>query len=289
METRIGPNGKLLVCTDDSPDSQGACAAALDLAQSSQSRLNLLQVVTFIPAYELQPIDLMMPSNPQLDLELLAMREATVRERLKTWEAEAAKRGVDLEVRVRPSTADYVGILDEADEVKPALIIMGRHGLTGLSRLLMGSVTARVIGHSPFNVLVVPRGVSLNFQKILVGSDGSAPSAPAWEAGLDFAKTRGSRLIAASVARNRGEVKTAEAIVRRMKARADNEGITVETAVPLGHPDEALVKAAQERQANLIVLGSHGRTGLARLLMGSTTERVIGQSPCPVLVVKKGN
>ena len=48
----------------------------------------------------------------------------------------------------------------------------------------------------------------------------------------------------------------------------------------------AIAELAQEQQANLIVMGSHGQTGLMRLLMGRVTERVIGHAPCPVLVVK---
>jgi nucleotide-binding universal stress UspA family protein len=49
---------------------------------------------------------------------------------------------------------------------------------------------------------------------------------------------------------------------------------------------EAVVKLAQDQEVNMIVVGSHGRTGLRRLLMGSVTEKVIGHAPCPVLVVK---
>ena len=230
----------------------------------------------------------MAPSTPQVGLELMAVREAAVRDHLEPWKAEAAKRGVDLEIRVRTSTADYTGILDEAEDLQPDLIVMGRHGLTGLSRLLMGSVTARVIGHSPFNVLVVPKGATLNFQKILLGSDGSSASAAACEEALGITKRMESTLIAASVAQGDRDLKSAEEIVRKLEAAAARQGVAVKPLVLKGRPYEAICKAAQEEQVNLIILGSHGRTGLARLLMGSTTERVIGQSPCPVLVVKRG-
>ena len=52
-----------------------------------------------------------------------------------------------------------------------------------------------------------------------------------------------------------------------------------------GQPDEVIVGTAAARGADLIVLGSHGRTGMAKLLLGSTSERVINQTTCPVLVV----
>jgi nucleotide-binding universal stress UspA family protein len=54
----------------------------------------------------------------------------------------------------------------------------------------------------------------------------------------------------------------------------------------LGQPDEMIVQTAQKRQADLIVMGSHGRTGLERILLGSTVERVLNRTNCAVLVVK---
>ena len=57
--------------------------------------------------------------------------------------------------------------------------------------------------------------------------------------------------------------------------------------IPMGRPEEGIVKAADFKSASLIIVGSHGRTGLKRLLMGSVAERVIGDAKCPVLVVKK--
>ena len=56
---------------------------------------------------------------------------------------------------------------------------------------------------------------------------------------------------------------------------------------PRALPDEEIVQEALKYKVELIILGSHGRTGLKKLLMGSVTERVIGQAPCPVLVVKQ--
>jgi nucleotide-binding universal stress UspA family protein len=64
-------------------------------------------------------------------------------------------------------------------------------------------------------------------------------------------------------------------------------GVTLQTLSLAGRPYEAILKAAGQTGATLLILGSHGRTGLTRLLMGSVAERVIGQAPCPVLVVKR--
>ena len=121
---------KLLVCTDESPDSQGAVTAALDLAKAAGCQVFLLQVLSFIPLYELQAPDLLPP--PMVNLELQAAQEAAVRSRLESWQEKAAEMGVRLEPRLRTSASAYEGILEEAEAVQPDWIIMGRHGLTGL-------------------------------------------------------------------------------------------------------------------------------------------------------------
>lgn len=276
---------KLLVCTDGSPASQGALNASLELARIAGSKIYLLEVLSYIPAYEMQSPDLLPP--PVINLEWLAAQETAARERLETWQGEAAKLGVDLEPRVRNSASSYDGILEEAAEVKPDLIVMGRRGFTGLSRLLMGSVTARVIGHSPFNVLVVPKDAVLDFKKILMASDGSPFSEAAWEEALALAQRMGGSLIAVSVAPAEKDIPAATEIVRQLQAAAEAQGLALDTLVPRGQPFEGIINAALFKEATLIILGSHGRTGLKRLLMGSVAERVIGQAACPVLVVKK--
>ena len=155
------PFPKILVCTDGSPDSEGAITAALNLAKTTGSTVFLLEVLFYLAGYELQAPDTLAP--PMVNLELMQAQETAARERLEARKAEAAGEGVTLEPRVRTGSSAYEGILEEAGETQPDLIIMGRHGYTGLTRLLMGSVTARVIGHSPCNVLVVPREVALEF------------------------------------------------------------------------------------------------------------------------------
>jgi hypothetical protein len=280
------PLQKLLVCVDDSPDSTGAITAGLALARSCRSKLFLLQVVEVIPAYELQGPDLMsLPTQP--DLELLKLREKATRERLEAWQTEAAKQGIDLEIRVHIDTAAYGGILEEAETIQPQLIIMGRHGRTALGRMVMGSVTAKIIGHSHFNVLVVPEQATLDFHRLLIASDGSPFSDAAWEEALSIARIAGSSLLAVSVARDDSAVSRTEETLQRLQAAAAQAGVPLETQILRGRPFEAILNAAAMKQVDLIILGSHGRTGLKRLLLGSVAERVIGLASCPVLVAKK--
>ena len=72
-----------------------------------------------------------------------------------------------------------------------------------------------------------------------------------------------------------------------LKSRfVEKEGIKTTGLIYSGRPYEAIIEAAKEKKADLIVVGSHGKAALARLLMGSVTERVIGTAECAVLVVK---
>lgn len=265
----------LLVCTDGSPDSQGAMAGALALAQVCGSKIYFLRVLEFNPELEAQAP------------ELIAQREAQVHDYLKACRAEADKLEIPVETRVRRCEAAYEAIVAEAERVKPELIIMGRRGRGRLFRLMLGNVTARVIGYSPFNVLVVPKGVRLEFKRLLIASDGSPYSYAAWDEALYITQRLGSELVALSVARSEGELPIAESIVAKLRAEAERVGVTLETMVLLGRPFEAIVQAAREKEADVVVMGALGMTGLTSLIMGSTTERVIAAAPCGVLVVKR--
>jgi hypothetical protein len=265
---------KLLVCTDGSGDSQGAVAGALALARSCGSKLFLFQVMEFNAELEAQAPD------------YIAQRESLVRRYLEQHRAEAERLDIPVETRVRRCESASQGIVDEALKVKPDLIVMGRRGRGRLFRLMLGNVTARVIGHSPCNVLVVPKGVPLEFRQILIASDGSPHSYAAWDEALAMARRLHCELLALSAAREDSDLDTARAIVKRLKTEAGCQGVTLKTLVSTGAPYEAIVKAAMEHRADLIVMGALGTTTLTSLIMGSTTERVIATAPCCVMVVK---
>ena len=267
---------KLLVCIDGSENSRAALDQALSLAKECGSLVYLLQVVAIIPEFEATAPDLM----------VLVAEEAS--KQLAVVKAEAAGAGVTVETKISRAVSVTGAIFQEAEEIKPDLIIMGRYGRTGLERLLVGSVTARVIGHSPYNILVVPMGATIAFDRILVASDGSPYSQAAFQEALALARGGESKLFGVSVATEEGEIPRAEEIIHQMLAAANKAGLPFQALMPQGQPaDDGIVQAAIKHEVDLIVMGSHGRTGLKRLLIGSVTERVIGQSPCPVLVVKR--
>jgi nucleotide-binding universal stress UspA family protein len=97
----------------------------------------------------------------------------------------------------------------------------------------------------------------------------------------------GADLIGLSVARDERDLPTAQAIVGRLKKEAASQRVKLKTLVLQGRPFEAIVQAAKDEKVDLIVMGTLGMTELTSLLMGSTTERVIAQAPCSVMVVKR--
>jgi nucleotide-binding universal stress UspA family protein len=192
----------------------------------------------------------------------------------------------------------YERIVDLADAENCDLIIMGRRGRRRLARALVGSVTARVIGYSRRDVLVVPKDAQVGWQKILVATDGSKYSNAAIAKAIDFAKSYGGELKIVSVVDVPSEfyaeapqvveemVKKARVYIDDAKKEGDKAGIKTEGFIREAEAYRAITDIAEEHKVNTIVMGSHGRTGLKRLLMGSVAEKTIGHSPCPVLVVK---
>jgi len=134
-------------------------------------------------------------------------------------------------------------------------------------------------------------------EKILVGLDGSEYSDKALNQALSMAKICNSTLFAISVVDLYPEqMALAPALVEKLsvdvretldkaKKRAEEENIACETIVQMGmSANEAIVREAKERNVDLIVLGTKGRTGLKKAILGSVAERVIGNAPCGVLV-----
>jgi nucleotide-binding universal stress UspA family protein len=141
----------------------------------------------------------------------------------------------------------------------------------------------------------------MNFRRILIAVDGSPLAAHAADAGIELARSLGGELALIHVvdpaqcwAPELGVpaaelIQSAEQDARRLLAefrpRATLQGPPLEF-VQVGKPAHEIVKAAREWPADLIVIASHGRGGISRLLLGSVAEGVIRHAPCPVLVVR---
>jgi nucleotide-binding universal stress UspA family protein len=84
-------------------------------------------------------------------------------------------------------------------------------------------------------------------------------------------------------------MQAAQDLVSNAERTLQGAGLSTQAMVLDGDPREALVEAAKSERADLLVVGSHGRTGLAKLLMGSVASHVVAHAPCTVTVVKRAH
>jgi nucleotide-binding universal stress UspA family protein len=265
---------KILVTTDRSSFSEGAVREALSLSNKCNSRLYVLSVLESNPEYE------------TIGANIYEKEERQAREYLEAIQARAAKEGIySCEILLRVGQDPYHLIVREAAEKKVDIIIVGRRGRSGIMKMLMGSVTAKVIGHAPCKVLVVPRAARIEYRNILVATDGSEHSMAAAGEAVGIAKRHGSGLIAVSAMYSNAEAEAAAAHVKAVADLARKNDVAVSSETPIGRPHAVIVETAGGRGVDLIVMGAHGKTDLRHLVMGSTTERVIGLANCAVLVV----
>jgi nucleotide-binding universal stress UspA family protein len=200
----------------------------------------------------------------------------------------------------------YAELIRRADSWKADLVVVGSHGHTGLGHLLLGSVAQRVVAHAHCSVLVTRPAPTSGV--VLVATDLSDPSLPAIRAAADEASRRGARLVVLSVVDWSGASWMAAAggpfgivpavasvelqreshrlLLEMLTQAIGRIGATGEPRVLEGSPATTIVECAKELQAELVVVGTHGRTGLARLALGSVAQKVIQTAPCPVLAVR---
>jgi nucleotide-binding universal stress UspA family protein len=279
---------RILAGVDDSNVSNQAVAFATRLAGEHGSQLIVCNSVNWLPLVtQLASSGAMIDPTPAVD-DLKAEGAAL----LDRAVAAAARGGVTAQ-RVALEGDPARNLLEQAAEWKCSLIVMGTHGRQGLERLFVGSTTEAVLRGSSIPVLTVRDGVTPAaphkrcFEGIVAGVDESEPSDAAVRTILALPAEDRRRVIFYSVAgAGEDEADRAHRVIAKAVAAANAFGISAKGRVIGGNPDEALIAAAQQQGADLIVLGSHGRHGLQRLFLGSVAEGVVRKSPLPVLVVR---
>jgi nucleotide-binding universal stress UspA family protein len=287
----------VLVAADFSGPSEEAFRAACALANDPEARLLVLHVadpnwVTEGPVYLGQQVVFFSPAERGPEWV------ASLKGRLRA--AYAPDRHVDVEYQVREG--EVAGeILRASEEIGCDLIALGTHGRTGLRRLLTGSVAEAVLRRATRPVLALraaepPRG-SGPLRVILHPTDFSEDSAQAFRVAAALARDYLARLIVLHVM----PAETVySGVIGGPTPNIDREGIEqrlrrlrvpelpdrVEHRLRQGEAATEILYAAAETRSDLIVMGTSGRTGLGRLVIGSVAEAVLRGSGCPVLVVK---
>ena len=292
----------ILATTDMSDSSRPALAYASAFASGYGANLSLLHVVPTFDAIQMPPgtlgdaVQMVYPSSRD---EVIATMQRHVES--------AGLRAASLYLMAEDG--DPVDtIVDQAISIPADLIVMGTHGRSGLNRLLYGSVTEHVLHRAPCPVLTVPSHTAApppgaRFARILCAMDFS----PAAMQGLGFALELGRRSRGVVIVQHAVELPDEEprvhahfnvaeyriyllddarARLNELLASEDRADVDVQPVVSAGRAYREILKEAEARAADLIVMGAHGRGGIGHALTGSATNQVMRAAACPVLTVR---
>jgi nucleotide-binding universal stress UspA family protein len=208
----------------------------------------------------------------------------------------------------------YAAIVRKAEEWSTDIVVIGSHGRSPLGRMILGSVSQKVLAHAPCSVRVgrcvdghrSPEQLSKDPPRLLLAIDGSPDSAAAaqavrmrsWPAGTQVRVVTAldlkllSSLVTHSVHSNYDPNSDAHLMLRqRLQAVAEDlheAGLIADTVLLDGDPKNALVDAARAWQAECVFLGAKGHGRVARFLLGSVSAAVAARAHCSVEVVRHG-
>ena len=281
----------MVVGYDDSLSSKAALIEASNRARKHGGKVIMVHAVFFdTEEFGIAP--------DQLDKRMKIGEKACVESKQKI----ASEFGIEVQSLLCEGDPPEV-ILDVAQGKKADLIVLGTYGRRGLNRLLMGSVTSRIILDSPADVLVVKKPCTEctgEYASVLVPYDGSDFSKRALNRACQIAKQDNSSVTVLYIIPRYEEMvnffktesirkslmQEAEKIMESAREFATIQGTVVRTEVSEGYAPDRIAEIAKERGYDLIVIGSHGYRGMNKAIMGSTTERVILNAGCPILVVR---
>lgn len=283
-----------VVALDGSECALHALDFALLLAKGTSSKISICSVADPAPAYETRsPMTI-----EKAVARIRAHAQSVVDEALeKASQSGATAAGIVLEGEPAFEIVGYATVIG-ADG-----IVAGTHGRSGLKRLFMGSVAEGVLRTASVPVFTVRAEARVAANgRILVPIDGSACSLEALDVAIGFAAELGSEVIvchvvdlAKAATMSGGEAQLVAGCLEELQAEgmalvADAENrvagrVPVSGQTAEGAPVAEIERLAAEIEPTFIVIGSHGRTGLNRLLIGSVAEGVVRSAPAPVMVI----
>ena len=294
----------ILVGVDFSEHSEAAVAQATDIASHVGAKVILVHAgVVPEPAVDLSRTIGQDAGDWQ---QILRDRLEENRKALSALRERHEGRGVTISQMVIDDLPD-AGIAKAAEEVGADLVVVGSRGNTGFTRLLLGSVAERVVRHTKSHVMVArPKTQGRGgFKRVLVPTDFSETAQHAFDLAADLLAPdgviealhcwqlppmAGGHYIPAPSAKVVAEMRQdlsrrTEAAGERTLAPLRERGLNIEFRQVEAAPATAIVDAAAAGNVDAIVMGSHGRRGLQRFLLGSLAETTVRYAPVSVVVV----
>jgi nucleotide-binding universal stress UspA family protein len=302
METAVIEFKHILCPVDFSDSSSRSLDHAVALARWYDSKFTVLHVV---PTFEPVPV------RGELGYPIQVVNPLTRNEVVAEMRRHLDVAGVPPDAILTARAGDAsTTIVDEAVTSSADVIVMGTHGRRGFKRLLLGSVTETVLREAPCPVLTVPPHASVDsprvvvFKRILCPIDFSPSSLQALGFALDLARQSNGTVTLLNVVEwlaeedpmvsahfNVPEVRghmreDAEQRLQALVAAEPRTWCEIENVVAFGRAHREVLRVAEAKPADLIVMGAQGRGGVGLALFGSTTQQVLRGGSCPVLTVR---
>jgi nucleotide-binding universal stress UspA family protein len=287
---------KVLVPVDFSSPSTLAVNHGIALARKFRAKLSLLHVVE-------SPIPLLYTFPTEVE-KIERQRQEQAEKMLPILVSPEDQD--DLDARFLVKTGEIDEAIEEAVHEEDAdVVVMGTHGRTLLGRLLIGSVTQGLLRKLGVPVLTVCRvSRPLEFKRMLLGTDLGPDSDKAFDFALQMAKAADSALVVAHTIdtrpvltyetsevhavfdeEHRQAVKRAQDSFAEFQAQAAKQKVVIECVLAEGDAAECLVRVADEREVDFMILALRKKSAVARTLLGSTAEPIIRTAHVPVLSV----
>ncbi len=292
-------NKCVLIATDFSEYSKVALDICLGVSKCMKTKLYVLHTIEKFP----HDYKNLLSSAAHADIKQRLEEEAM--EKIKGVISEGLWEQEEIVPVVRFGKP-FIEIIQVAKEKKVDLLAMGTHGRAGMDRVILGSVAERVVRKAGCPVMVIRGRKYVGFKRIIVPIDFSDCSRKALEYAAATARAHKSKLTilhiyeesfvepyvnAANSEEEANEIIKEIERVNEIKydeflKTVDLGGVEYEKLLKKGIPETEIVEIAREQQANLIVMGTHGRSGIRHILIGSTAEEVVRTVHCDIIIVK---
>jgi len=287
---------RILVPLDGSDMAERALAPALALAKAMSAKLFFVRVA----------IPLTLNLDPKLYQRMIEVRQVEAKRYLRSIQPSSSSTLVDIETQVLVGRAAR-SIINFAQEKGIDLIVMSSHGRSGVNRWIYGSVADKVLHNAPCaKVIIHPQVIiePFSIKRILVPLDGSSLAELALEPARALAEAVSAELISLHVTSTpqidvqpvpgwpglnavaEAADQEADAYLQGVQAAMGDSPVSIRSLCASGPAAERIIDIADSQHADLIIMCSHGRSGIERWVFGSVTEKVLRRAKCVTLVIQ---
>lgn len=280
---------KILVPTDFSELSHHAFEVAAAIAKKTQAEIHLVHVLENIGEPDVRtPMPGEPDSGPGEGMEVLLMRKLTERSEKKMHKMKKEHEELNISEHISVVDDIYEGVENYADEHNIDMIVMGSTGASGFQEITVGSNAERVVRHSKQPVLVVKNKIeNFDIKNIVFATNAEENAQRLTQTLKNFQETFGAKLHLVNI-NTPLNFYTTRSLTKMLEDFAKEHQLSNYTLNVYNDrtEEDGIIYFADDVDADLIAMGTHGRTGLAHFFSGSIAEDVVNHSYRPILTFK---